>query len=78
MKRKASAVAVVEDWVTQAEAANLRGVSVNVINNWLARGRLKHMREQFGKRLVSRAEVLSYQPSKGGRTRSATVKGGRT
>ena len=56
-----------KDWVTQTEAAELRGVSVNVISNWLTRGRLKHSTLIYGRRLVSRSEVLNYRPPKAGR-----------
>lgn len=62
------------DWVTQAEAAEARGVGLSVVGNWLVRGRLKHSKTQHGKRLVSLSEVLNYVPSKGGRPR--TRKGG--
>jgi hypothetical protein len=55
------------DWVTQKEAADERGVALNVVNNWVARGRLTKTKEAFGKVLVSLSEVLEYEPSKGGR-----------
>jgi transposase len=66
-KKKSEEGEEVSDWTTQKEAADARGVGVNVVTNWLARGRLKHSKTQHGKRLVSLAEVLNYQPSKGGR-----------
>jgi hypothetical protein len=65
----------VSDWVTQSEAAGKRGVAVNVVNNWLARGRLKHSKTQFGKRLVSLSEVLSYEPGSGGWPKGRSRKG---
>jgi hypothetical protein len=57
-----------EDWITQSEAANLRGISVQVINNWVRRGRVR-TKERYGKTLVSRSEVLAFNPeeNKGGR-----------
>lgn len=66
-KKRGSEVKEVTDWVTQAEAAERRGVGVNVIGNWLARGRLRHTKTMFGKRLVSLSEVMGYEPLKGGR-----------
>lgn len=54
-----------EDWITQREAAELRGVAVQVINNWVRRGRLRTT-ERYGKILVSRGEVLAYEPQKPG------------
>jgi hypothetical protein len=74
-KKPKAGVKEVSDWVTQADAAAKRGVHVNVVNNWLARGRLKHTREMYGRRLVSLSEVMSYEPSKGGRP--STKKGGK-
>jgi hypothetical protein len=66
-KKKATRrVKEVTDWVTQKEAADERGVELNVVGNWVARGRVSH-KDAYGKRLVSRSEVLNYQPSKGGR-----------
>jgi predicted site-specific integrase-resolvase len=56
------------DWVTQKEAADARGVSLKVVNNWVGRGRLTKTKEAFGKVLVSLSEVLGYEQSKGGRT----------
>jgi hypothetical protein len=55
------------DWVTQKEAADARGVALNVVNNWVGRGRLTKTKEAFGKVLVSLSEVLNYEPSKGGK-----------
>ena len=60
----------VTDWVTQSEAAAERRVGVNVIGNWLLRGRLKHSKEVYGKRLVSLSEVMRYEPLKGGRPKT--------
>lgn len=54
-----------EDWITQLEAAELRGVAVQVVNNWVRRGRLRTT-ERYGKTLVSRGDVLAYEPQKPG------------
>ncbi|MFL6210536.1 MAG: helix-turn-helix domain-containing protein [Pyrinomonadaceae bacterium] len=58
--------------ITQSEAAALRGVSLSSINNLVRRGRLRSV-EQFGKRLVYRADVLAYVPDKGGRPPKPTT-----
>lgn len=60
------------DWITQNDAAELRGVSVQVINNWVRRGHIKTT-ELYGKTLVSKSDVLSYEPSKGGRPKIKTA-----
>ena len=62
-----------DDWITQIEAAELRGLSVQVINNWVRRGRIRST-EIYGKVLVSRADVLSYEPGKGGRPPNSQTK----
>lgn len=71
-KKQKPEAEVVNDWVTQGDAADKRGVHVNVVNNWLARGRLKHAKAMYGKRLVSLSEVLNYEPSKGGRPKKGS------
>lgn len=67
----------VSDWVSQKEAADARGVELNVVNNWLSRGRLKHSKTQFGRRLVSLSEVLNYEPGQGGWPKGKSRKGKR-
>jgi excisionase family DNA binding protein len=54
-----------EDLITQVEAAELRGCSLQTVNNWVRRGHLIGY-ERFGKVLVSRAAVLDYKPMKPG------------
>jgi hypothetical protein len=54
-----------DDWITQLEAAELRGVAVQVVNNWVRRGRIR-AKERYGKVLVSRSGVLAYEPQKPG------------
>jgi hypothetical protein len=53
------------DWITQLEAAGLRDVTIQVVNNWIRRGRVR-TKEVYGKVLVSRSDVLSYTPLKPG------------
>ena len=54
-----------EAWITQLEAAELRNVGLQVINNWARRGHVR-TKEKYGKVLVSRSDVLAYKPSKPG------------
>jgi hypothetical protein len=50
-----------EDLISQTEAAQLRGVSPQSISELVKRGRLmKYVR--YGLPLVSRAEVLAFEP----------------
>jgi excisionase family DNA binding protein len=57
------------DWISQAEAADLRGVSRQAISKLIRAGRLKTL-EVGGHVLVSRSEVLGFQPESPGRPRS--------
>jgi len=54
-----------EEWITQVQAAELRNVSLQVINNWVRRERIR-AREKYGKVLVSRSDVLAYKQGKPG------------
>jgi hypothetical protein len=54
------------DLITQLEAAELKGCSLQAINNLVRRGRLKGY-GKYGRVLVSRSEVVGFEPSKGGR-----------
>jgi hypothetical protein len=47
--------------ITQAEAARLRGVSPQAINELVERGRL-NVTEIGGVKFVKRSEVLSFEP----------------
>lgn len=69
-KNKAKDADEVTDLITQREAASLLGVSLNVINNWISRGRIRAF-PKYGRNLVSRSEVVSHQPSKGGRPKTS-------
>lgn len=54
-----------QDWITQSEAARVRGVTPAAINALIARGRLTTM-EVAGITLVSRTEILNFQKDKPG------------
>jgi hypothetical protein len=54
-----------DDWITQTEAANLRGVTVAAITQLVRRGRLRTV-ERYGRALVSLSEVQAFEPSPGG------------
>jgi hypothetical protein len=54
-----------DNWITQLEAAELRGVAVQVVNNWVRRGRIR-AKQRYGKVLVSHGDVLAYEPQKPG------------
>jgi hypothetical protein len=55
-----------EDLITQAEAARLRGVMPVAIVDLIRRGRLQTI-EIASRRLVRRSEVLSFKEKPGGR-----------
>ncbi|HEY6852279.1 MAG TPA: helix-turn-helix domain-containing protein [Terracidiphilus sp.] len=50
-----------EGWITQAEAARIRGVSQQAIDNLVKRNRFKTLK-LGGKTLLNRADVANYQP----------------
>lgn len=56
-------------WISQAEAAQLRGVSRQAIAKLVRKGRLKSL-TVGGHVLVNRADVLAFQPRAAGRPRS--------
>jgi excisionase family DNA binding protein len=53
------------DLITMPEAATLRGVTTAAITELVRRGRLRAV-EMFGRRLVSRSEVESFEPERKG------------
>jgi hypothetical protein len=55
-----------DDWISQSEAAQLRGVSVSAITHLVRRGRLTRTKDQYGMVFVSRSEVQAFEPSPGG------------
>ena len=57
-----------EDWISQAEAARIRGVSRQAIARLIGKGRFRVLRIG-GKTLLKRADVKSYQPEEPGRPR---------
>jgi excisionase family DNA binding protein len=58
------------DWISQAEAAQVRGVSRQAISKLIRAGRLKTF-EVGGHVLVSRSEILSFRPQTAGRPKSS-------
>ncbi|MFQ5572220.1 MAG: helix-turn-helix domain-containing protein [Rhodothermales bacterium] len=58
-----------DDWLSQAEAAELRGVSRQAIFQLVQKGRFRTL-EIGGRTLVHRDDVLNFEPDKGGRPTS--------
>jgi len=57
---------VPEEWISQADAARLRGVSRQAIAKLLKNGRLKSL--TIGSHVfVNRSEVLAFEPRRAGR-----------
>lgn len=50
-----------EQWITQTQAAELRGMTLKAINALVLRGRIRS-RNVYGKTLVHRGDVMSYEP----------------
>ncbi len=57
--------------ISIAEAARLRGVTHGAIRNLIDRGRLQSQ-EIAGRRVVRRGDVEAFNPEKGGRGRKAS------
>jgi len=57
-----------EDWVSQAEAARIRGVSRQAIAGLIKKGRFRVL-TIAGKTLLKRADVTSYEREQAGRPR---------
>ncbi|MEL6445875.1 MAG: helix-turn-helix domain-containing protein [Bacteroidota bacterium] len=55
-----------EDWISQAEAADLRGVSRQAISQLVQKGRFRTL-DIGGRTLLLREDVQGYEPDKGGR-----------
>lgn len=55
-----------DDWVSQSEAADIRGVSRQAIHQLVQKGRFRTY-EVAGRTLVLREDVVQYEPDKGGR-----------
>jgi hypothetical protein len=58
------------EWISQAEASRLRGVSRQAIAKLVANGRLRTL-ELAGRVVVSRADVLGFAPNPAGRPKGA-------
>ena len=58
-----------EDWISQAEAARIRGVSRQAIARLIKKGRFEILRIG-GKVLLRRSEVESFEPELPGRPRN--------
>jgi excisionase family DNA binding protein len=54
------------DWVSQADAARIRGVSRQAISRLIKKGRLQVLKIA-GKVLLNRAEIESFVPEQPGR-----------
>jgi hypothetical protein len=63
------------DLITQAEAARIRNVTPASISELVARGRLRSV-EMFGKKLVFRSEVESFEPERKGWPKGKARKSG--
>jgi excisionase family DNA binding protein len=62
---------VADKWISQAEAARIRGVSPQAIGRLLKKGRFRSL--QIGGRiLLDRREVENYRPKRTGRPRKRT------
>ena len=55
-----------EEWVSQAEAADIRGVTRQAIHQLVKKGRFRTY-EVAGRTLVFREDVVQYEPNQGGR-----------
>jgi excisionase family DNA binding protein len=56
------------DWISQAEAARIRGVSRQAIARLIKKGRFRVFKIG-GKVLLRRSEVKAYEPEQSGRPR---------
>jgi len=72
---KLTAPVELEDLITPAEAARLRGVKPPTIAYLMKRGRLS-TRQVGGRTFLLRGEVVAYVPAKGGRPRKASPEKG--
>lgn len=64
-----------DDLITLQEAVQVRGYAdVSAVSRLIERGHLT-VYEKYGRKLVSRAEVAAYEPSKGGRPPEKKGKG---
>lgn len=61
--------AISEDWVSQAEAARIRGISRQAVGRLIKKGRFQVLRIG-GKVLLKRSEVKTYEKGRPGRPRN--------
>ena len=59
------------EWISQAEASRVRGVSRQAIAKLVGNGRLRIL-EVGGRAFVSRADVLAFEPNPAGRPKGIT------
>jgi excisionase family DNA binding protein len=64
--------AKLQDWISQAEAARIRGVSQERIRQLVQEGRLQSI-EVAGRKLVRRSEVETFVAKPEGRPRKKTT-----
>jgi hypothetical protein len=64
----------ISDLISQAEAARLRGVSRSSMNELVQKGRFK-IYVVAGRPLLSKTEVLNFEPDPGGRPPNGNGKG---
>lgn len=69
-KTKRKRVEDVGELISISDAARLRGVSPQAIDDLISRGRLSVV-QVAGRRLLRRSEVKAFKPEKGGRGRKA-------
>jgi len=62
----------IQGWISQAEAARIRGVSRQLIGRLIKKGRLRVLRIA-GKVLLNRREVENYKPQRTGRPRKRSA-----
>lgn len=55
-----------DEWISQKQAAEIRGVTRQAINELVQKGRFETL-EVGGRTLIKRNEVEDYEPKKGGR-----------
>jgi len=62
-------LANLSEWISQAEAARLRGVSRQAIAKLVTNGRLKTL-DVGGRKFVRRDDVISFEPHQAGRPKA--------
>jgi excisionase family DNA binding protein len=61
-----------EDWISQADAARIRGISRQAIRKLVQNGRLKTLKVG-GHTFVSRKEILQFSPKQRGRRKKQKI-----